>query len=535
MIGRYASRRREPASRIQVRARHRQRIHLTVHPRTQRAPTAPIPFGYAVGCYVSSRREPAARIQVRARHRQRLHLTVHPRTQRAPTAPIPFGYVVGCYVSSRREPASRIQVRARHRQRIHVAVHPRAQRAPTAPIPFGYVVGRCVSSRREPAARIQVRARHRQRLHEVVHPRTQRAPTVLIPFGNPVGRHASRRREPASRIQVRARHRQCRHIAVHPRTQRAPTAPVPFGNPVGHHAARHREITANVETARTIHHGGKNGVVCSGNAWVDDDPISVAERWVYPDRIRRRRVIHHNGQTQCGVQSAEYGVGCRPGHFHAGGQFPTRGIRHPQPAVGNLASRFRQHQLRARRRTFHPRPARRQFQPQLIGPRTPPLAPRRGERVTVRSGEGFFQHHKILAHTVHADGVFLHQARALIPHRLIRHRHRSRPRQWPGHRVARRSAPLSPALSPRRGERVTVRSGEGFFQHHKVLAYAVHAHRVFLHQTRPLIPHRLIRHRNLSRPRQWPGRSAARRSGLLTPALAPRRGERVSVRSGEGF
>src|SRR2546427_6953255 len=45
VCGHLPARSREIASRIQVAARHCQRVHIVVHSRTRRRPTAPIPFG----------------------------------------------------------------------------------------------------------------------------------------------------------------------------------------------------------------------------------------------------------------------------------------------------------------------------------------------------------------------------------------------------------------------------------------------------------------------------------------------------------
>src|SRR2546423_632366 len=67
----------------------RHRVHVVFHPRTQRCPTAPVPFSDVIGRAAARHREPAPRIQVPARHRQRRHTVVHPRTQVRPTAPVP--------------------------------------------------------------------------------------------------------------------------------------------------------------------------------------------------------------------------------------------------------------------------------------------------------------------------------------------------------------------------------------------------------------------------------------------------------------
>src|SRR5688572_2297139 len=72
---------------LPITARHRQCIHIVVHPRCQGRPTAPVPFGNPVGRN-ARRRELTPRVQITARHGQRIHSVVHPRCQGRPTASV---------------------------------------------------------------------------------------------------------------------------------------------------------------------------------------------------------------------------------------------------------------------------------------------------------------------------------------------------------------------------------------------------------------------------------------------------------------
>src|SRR5207253_8575002 len=83
---------------------------LTTHP-TFSSPTRHPPrstlFPYTTLFRSARRRERAPRIHVVARHRQRKHPAVHPRTQRRPIAPVPFGNVIGRAAARRRESTPR--------------------------------------------------------------------------------------------------------------------------------------------------------------------------------------------------------------------------------------------------------------------------------------------------------------------------------------------------------------------------------------------------------------------------------------------
>src|SRR5438445_8719671 len=87
--------------------------------------------------------KPPPRIHVAARHRQRRHIGIiatHARTQRGPTAPVPFGDPVGNHISDDAELAADVNIaRAIHHRRVNMAV--RAGNAAHAD-PVGIAEGR---------------------------------------------------------------------------------------------------------------------------------------------------------------------------------------------------------------------------------------------------------------------------------------------------------------------------------------------------------------------------------------------------------
>src|SRR2546425_613641 len=84
-------------------------------------PPAPVHLGIVCAALPAYGPANPPDLQVTPPHRPPKLITLgdaHPRTQRRPTAPVPFGDVIGRAATRIREGAPRVHVAARHRQRI---------------------------------------------------------------------------------------------------------------------------------------------------------------------------------------------------------------------------------------------------------------------------------------------------------------------------------------------------------------------------------------------------------------------------------
>src|SRR5436190_16272707 len=157
------------------------------------------------------------------------------RTQRRPTAAVPFGNVIGGAALSGCERASQVHIFARRGQGIDCAVQSRTECRPDASVPFGYVIGGGSACTRKGTTCIEFTSRDGYRGYNrkrpiVAHTGIESLPSVPVPPGNVIGHVTARPCEPASCIQITACRRESSHSSVHLRTNGRPTAAVPFGD-----------------------------------------------------------------------------------------------------------------------------------------------------------------------------------------------------------------------------------------------------------------------------------------------------------------